>query len=377
MIKWKQIYDVLTAAALAAAVFSCDKPAWPDGVVEHGDKPVIFRTEDNWGDSPATRGMASLTEGILKDRHFGVFALYTGAEDFNNETADPLMWLDNKEFADYPEGSDTYWRGTDAYWPLDPTAKMSFFAYAPYSENLDDQIQIDPDYAADKTGPLKILYTPSTTNITNQLDFCVADASQTLNKTFTDGTMPLSFAHTLTKVQFYARYSGELPSESYKIRIEELKLKNIIGSKTLTYDITPSDDIVYTWSEDDSSLERVDYHLRRSSLHMSDIYLDKKSGNQEGFQMVQDINGSIYLLPQTLSEASIDIVYSFIDNNIVISQFNQSNNLPNSTWEAGKIMNYKITIDLGDSSMIIIESDGGNMINDWQDSGKEPDNEIL
>ncbi len=324
-------------------------------------------------DAPATRGRQELNDDQLKEQHFGVFAAYTGAGDF--DPAEDLVgnYLYNHQIAFSAE--DNLWHGTPAaaYWPLDPASKLSFFAYAPYDASL-SQVQVE----SYEKGVFQLDYSPSTTNIAVQADFCVADATTSLDRVRADGDIPIEFVHTLTRVNFYARYKGTPPA-GYAVKIDELKLKGIIGHKVLTYDLTPDDDRVYSWSDDSDHVDeaKVEYLLSRSDVYQhlnNNVTLIKENEdaeNPEGYRLLQLINGYLYLLPQTLtSAASIDVTYSFNEKEKICAQFTENIALPDDpVWMAGHVVNYKITLDVGNSSQIEIVGETAGMIEEWKESG--------
>lgn len=351
----------LWAAAIAVPlVVSCtgrgpDRPG-----IEPPDAPVpIVMSPDR-----VTRGMHELDYDILKDRHFGVFAAYTGEELFGSSSV-VGDYMSNHEFS---EGTGGVWSGLPSvYWPPVSTSRLSFFAYAPY-DGRQEQLRFDTSVP----GQFSIWYSPSTTDIAGQLDLCIVDAARTMDKTYADAPVRLSFEHCLTKVAFYARYKGT-PPQGYTIRVDEIKLKHVIGRKTLTYDLHPDDDIAYIWSPDYIAVsgDYSDYRLLRTDEYQHLANTDLPSADGE-YVRLQLINGSLYLLPQALSDASVDITFSFNEGDKICAQFSRSIALPSvPVWGGGNTVNYKITIDVGVSNQIeIVGEDGGKIaVEDWKPSG--------
>lgn len=360
MMKFEKIESLRLFVAAAFMLTACsgnESDSNPDMPIPDDRRPIMLSSAT----SDMTRGMQPLDYDMLKERHFGVFAAYTAEEDFG-ESSVAGNYLYNHEFEESGEG---FWHGSPAaYWPLGTSSKLTFFAYAPYDRSL-TQVGLD----SYRSGALQIDYRPSTENIADQLDLCVADATATLDRTDSGAAMPIVFEHCLTHVSFYARYTGTPPA-GYKVKVDEIKLKHIVGHKILTYDLDPDDAVVYVWSDDSEAGtdDYAEYRLLRTDVyqHLGNVELlsaDDATADDEAYLPLQLINGYLYLLPQTPDGASVDIVFSFNEGDKICAQFSRTVALPNDpAWGAGRKVNYKITIDAGVSNPIeIVGEDAGEI----------------
>ena len=191
-------------------------------------------------------------------------------------------------------------------------------------------------------------------------DLCMA--RPVLNSTKEIGSVPAVFHHTLTQIWFDMNYEGTPPS-GYSVKVENIKLRNIVGTRTATYTTVPP---YFEWS---GGTADTDYELKLSSSHLRDMYLALKPAPEEP---IQNSMGRLYLIPQTLDpSASIEITYSFFDTapdpDVRKATFTKSVNIPSpSVWPANRTIRYKITVDVGVSSPVVLS---GCTIDDWTESG--------
>lgn len=88
--------------------------------------------------SDAVATTRSAGDGILDDddlqaKGFGVYCWYTGTTDFTTPKASTNMLMRNQK-VEYVSSQWTY--SPSKYWPLDPAEKLTFRAYAPYTDYL-------------------------------------------------------------------------------------------------------------------------------------------------------------------------------------------------------------------------------------------------
>ena len=127
----------------------------------------------------------------LPNQGFGVYAYYTDNGDFNSSTSTPNFMKNTQ----VKSNNGTDWTYSPVkYWPNESTDKLSFFAYAPWDEyhTLKD-VTGDPVYTF--TVP---------TDVTDHIDFVVADATnkKNLTKQNIDEKVVFSFKHVLSRVGF-------------------------------------------------------------------------------------------------------------------------------------------------------------------------------
>ena len=297
----------------------------------------------NVGVEKATRAMDALTMVNLTD--FDVSAVW------NFNALPENKWYMKQLKVTKPS---TEWVTTPmSYWTV--TGNLSFFMYAPSASTVDG---ITPIYSV--TGMPAISYTPNPDNINDMPDLCMA--RPVLNSTKEIGPVPAVFHHTLTQIWFDMNYEGTPPS-GYSVKVENVKLRNIVGTRTATYTTVPP---YFEWS---GGTPDADYELKLSSSHLRDMYLSLKPAPEE---TVQNSLGGLYLIPQTLDpSACIEITYSFFDTapnpDVRKATFTKSVNIPSpSVWPANRCIHYKITVDVGVSSPINLS---GYSIDDWTESG--------
>ena len=297
----------------------------------------------NVGLEAATRATDVLTMVNLTD--FDVSAIW------NYNALPENKWYMKQQKVTKPS---TEWVTTPmSYWTV--TGNLSFFMYAPSASMVDG---ITAVYST--TGMPGIIYTPNPDNISDMPDLCMA--RPVLNSTKEIGSVPAVFHHTLTQIWFDMNYEGTPPS-GYSVKVENIKLRNIVGTRTATYTTVPP---YFEWS---GGTADTDYELKLSSSHLRDMYLALKPAPEEP---IQNSMGRLYLIPQTLDpSACIEITYSFFDTapdpDVRKATFTKSVNIPSpSVWPANRTIRYKITVDVGLSSPVVLS---GCTIDDWTESG--------
>ena len=337
------IKHTLILTVLLAAV-SCDHTENHILTVDYGECPVpdsLSPIAMNVEMGPSTRAVDPLTTPNLTS--FDVIAIW----NYNGSAAN--KWYLRGQEVTKPS---TVWTTTPpSYWTV--TGNLSFFMYTPKAS-----ANIVPVYPV--SGMPGIEYTPSTTDIANQQDLCLA--RPVLNATKEIGPVPATFHHTLTQIWFDMNYTGTPPS-GYSVKVENIRLCNIIGTRTATYSTTTP---YFEWS---GGTPDTDYELKLSSSHLQNVYLPLKPAVEIP---VQNSLGRLYLIPQTLDpSACIEITYSFFDTapepDVRKATFTKTVSIPSpSVWPANRTIRYKVTVDVGVSSPINLS---GYSIDDWTESG--------
>lgn len=257
-------------------------------------------------------------------------------------------------------GSNPWAINPTAYWPL--SGNLSFFFHAPSNISYPEIRFIETT-----TGMPKVEFTPSTTDIAGQIDFCIGHP--VMHCTANDNPIPVTFEHALTRISFYVNYIGVVPP-GYFVMIDSLKIKNVAGTNTATYLASSP---YFAWDNVSAYTNSAEYVLDRTKTHIRMDSLRKAGTITEngGYQLLTNTPGRLYLLPQTLGpEARLEVTYGLYTNwgasPTVIGLFAKEVPLPEGqVWPAGKMVNYKVTVDVGISSPLQLSS----TITDWTPSG--------
>ncbi len=338
-------------------IISCAKDKSDDIPEQETAIPIEFSSAISM-----TKGLDELNYERIIDKRFGLFAYLK----------DDRAYLENRD-VEYvsSSGKTNYWRCSPAaYWPFQES--LSFFAYAPYDENM----QIE-DYNG---GMPRIRFTP-TTDVTFQPDFCVAVPR--FDRLPSDGAIQLTFHHTLTRIRLYVNIKGyEAPSYDYYIT--DLKIRGVDGSRTLTF--RDNEEKPYQWDgTDPASPKTGSYHLTSSRSQLTNEtvkFVNNLPAGTEGLDRYTYanamVNGRLYLLPQTLtSDAEIEAVISVhkeITGELISILPPFTFKLPvGSKWEEEKTVSYLMTINIENAKESVIEP----VISDWTDSDNTHNKEII
>lgn len=286
--------------------------------------------------------------------NFGVFASYEESAGFNSST--PLAnYIDNEPYL--KDDSGTWAWKEQQYWPV--VGKLSFFAYTPYVEDLE---------MTSVNGKPSILFTPLK-DVTSQIDFCTAEPE--FNRSKTTEAIPLHFRHALSGVIFKVNYIGSLPQNQYYVKINEITIKNLIGSKYVSY----IDDEPYAEWEADDDAGRSDYYTiyRSKNAEVADIQLPKRNDDNNNHVELNPLTGRLFIIPQTIDPdvATINIKYGFYLKNSsmqekVLTLFEVEHPLPDAVLKPNTITNFIFTLDIGKCSIVDLTSSLETWIEKWQ-----------
>lgn len=194
----KTNYLTAVALGLLTALSGCqaeeEAPDRPEGSI-----PVGFS-----GNVPETRAATEYTTAAdLTD--IGVFACFTNGA-FSEGSATPNFMYNQKVERRAADGSWTY--SPVKYWPENTTAKISFFAYAPY---VDGAAGGNPAFKGKtETGFPALTYTvPAAEN--GQVDLLAA--VPLMNQGYTEGNagrVKFTLKHALTKVAIYVKSKDDV-----------------------------------------------------------------------------------------------------------------------------------------------------------------------
>lgn len=367
-----------TCIVAMVSIVSCNKEHHAFVPIPDTSAPIEFISTDN-----PTKGLDEINYDRIKndDCKFGLFAFWNEeGKRFSNENGKSSLYLENRnmEYID-SEGMANRWRCSPAaYWPFHTW--LNFFAYAPY-QNAETQHPFVTFPSEDYVGGMpRIRFTPPQ-NVTFQPDFCVS--APCLDVSAADGSVLMTFHHTLTRVRFYINLKGHKAPE-YKYCITDLTIKGVANSNILTY--KEDKDKPYEWDKIDPSAPKTGtYHLSSAESQLTSVpvvFTHEPGSEVTGLDRYtyanELVNGRLYLLPQKLtSEAKIEVVISVfkIGNSELISMLPPFElSLPASTeWEDQKTVSYLMTINIENSK----ESAIVPAVSDWTDSDNTHDEEIL
>lgn len=236
-----------------------------------------------------------------------------------------------------------------SYWTV--SGNLSFFMYAPSANGTNG---ITPVYPT--TGMPSIVYTPNAGDVNNMPDLCIA--RPVLNATKEIGAVPATFYHALSQIWFELNYTGNPPA-GFTVKVESIKLCNIVGTGTATYTVTAP---YFEWSGGAADAE---YEITRAAGQLRDITLPKVPDAEV---LMQNSLGALFLVPQTPGPtAELEVTYSFFDGATRKATFTKTVSLPTSVeWPANRAIHYKATLDVGESSPITFT---GCVIEGWTGSG--------
>lgn len=319
----------------AVALASCHKQEPVTGGV-----PIALQV--GMGETKAAT--AGTTTTSLQSEGLGLFAWYTEAGGYFDGAN---KYLENTQFS-YSAGG--FHATPAAYWL--PGCRLSFFSYAPYQANVSSGSLVFP--SGYENGFPLVSYTPSA-NPAQQVDLCLS--APMLDRSLSDGVVPLSFTHALTKVLFKARWTGDANTEArmadrgYTVRITEMTLSHIRGTNTVHYSREG-----YHWeipaTSELEALATASYALSSTSGTLVDLDhvnapIPKDSWN-EAFVLQ---SGILYLLPQALApSACLSVTFGFYKSGGSLAETFTAEfaigQLQQYEWPMGKVITYSLTLDL-------------------------------
>ena len=131
---------IIGLVLIASAAFSCQREPMPGnaGLYKKSNVEINATAVMPEGWTPMTRAVGDITDidnSELQSRGFGVYAFYTGAEDYSSakdssEYNKYGLVLNNRKF----QYSASTWSnsGKAEFWPTSDGEKLSLFAYAPW-----------------------------------------------------------------------------------------------------------------------------------------------------------------------------------------------------------------------------------------------------
>ncbi len=317
------------AALCAASCQESDQTATPDKAAQ---RQIGFRASV---EEPETRavGDGELTTALLKSEGFGVYCWYTGSADFTTpkpasaregSTQPYLMLMRNQKVT--WDGTNSAWNySPKKYWPQDPTEKLTFRAYAPYTDYLltdattgmpllpvvvtkDDYhngAQHDPLWGTgryDDDDQYDGKYGEHYNNVTYATSSHRKNPDDTADNT-TDGYIHWYFHHGMSKLVFIAKLADEAPDDK-RIKITAIKLEPLYtrGLLDLSSASTQASDKP-TWT-DCNGTEALALNLDTDTPANSDLW-DVTVTKTAGVAPVVDVaKEGLLIIPRTYETAN-------------------------------------------------------------------------
>ncbi len=295
--------------------------------------------------SGQTKGVGQTTSSSLQASDIGLSAW---REDDGTSFTGTELDLSNRRFS-YDSDSET-WKG-NTYWSFGNW--LSFFAYAPYMADVSSGMLQFPssDYVS---GYPRLQFTPAAL-ASQQVDLCLA--TPVIDRSYTEGTVPLNFSHVLTRVCLQARWTGSqvqceaIAAEEKTIRLISLSYQNVVSTNKLSYGRTS---FIWDTPEDYNgtyTMSVTNGCLQSTSLPSGDSY-------STSFWNMDD--ACLYLLPQELTEESqLQFTYGiFNSDGSLDSQDTVALNIGTLTqhiWAAGVEITYSLTVDLNGGNVVEVD----------------------
>lgn len=186
------------------------------------------------------------TNSQLQAAGFGVFGCYTGLHNYSESDANSSFMYNQR--LTWDAGRWTY--EPVKYWPGEEGHKVSFFAYAPYS---DGSLECIPSHSLyqEKTDPW-VMYRLAT-NINDQVDLLYALPLLDQERMAVNEKLAFTFKHALACVGDTVRVSGSISGA--EIHLKEVSIKYTLSAKgrlvlwnrgAANWSVIQSEDVVTT-----------------------------------------------------------------------------------------------------------------------------------
>ena len=356
----KNLYLGLIACA-ALTMTGCSNNEVIENAAQQSGKAIQFSTY--LGKSVQGRA-AALTTATLSD--FGVFASYEAGAGWAE--GNKMNFMYNQKVVKKVVELTTTWEYTPLkYWPEKNGEKISFFAYAPYTNNEETPANSIIPPANTKTGA-PVLGFAISNDVTRMVDFT---AGVKMDVTTQDNDAPavsFNLKHELARVNFAAKldrtgFDSEDANKT-KVNITNVKIDKgdyFYASANYTFGTT-EDSYEGSWSE----------HQKRTEDLVADAILDKKAAEDLGTYSTTGVfvsdattavpmftNGDyLFLIPTpTIGILAENMVYVTITYDIVTADAALADGYVKSTatktvgiaasnFEQGVAKNYTFTIGL-------------------------------
>lgn len=280
----------------------------------------------------------------------GVFAFYQPAASGNFTTykyATPDFMYNQK--VTKPSGTGNWEYSPLKYWPNNAGDKLSFFAYAPYS---DAKTWEDLGVKTDVNGTKMTLTFPIYPDVKDQQDYLYAAPVLNQAKQSTTGNVAFTFNHITSQVNLYAGVEVDAATEAPTawtdantvIEIKSIEFTDL--SSSIIYTI--SDDLTITYgSKQNIVLSGTDFVPEAATINSTNY------GSVTDYTKLNADNAVMFLAPETLgtdNKAIMTYTVTTTDSKLpggksVITNIAEAD-LSTLTLAAGKVYNLKFLIGM-------------------------------
>lgn len=366
----KQNYFMGLIACAALTMTGCSNDEINAPQQSQGNNAIEFSTYLG-RNAQGSRGTETNDVSIKsKNGGFGVLAYYTENANFSADTNKPnFMWNQKVTY------SNSAWSYTPVkYWPTKVGDKVSFFAYAPYVENGNNNVIVlsGNSVAGAPTATITLPDDPSKT-----IDFV---AAVQMNKTHdnsasANNNVSFTLKHEMTRVKVQAKLDKSVYSDTDAKHKTFVVIKNVKFNdkgqfyKSGTYTFSTDDSKRGTWATTDNAtaysldLNKV---MKKETIKVTDAKGESGSGDyqkgEDGIKLVNTDPVSLFKDDQYLflipvanlidGKATATIEYDIVteDSRLAVgyscTNATKTVKLPAGTLQQGKSYNYTFIINL-------------------------------
>lgn len=265
-----------------------------------GDLPMAF--------APKVHNTKTSITTISNLSGFGVAAYYTGSKAWAEaKSTTTANYMSNQEVT---KSGDSWIYSPPKYWPLSSNEKITFCAYAPYSNSSTNGIT----FRTSSPGAPTLTYEIPTT-ASDRVDLLAAD---TVDCTRTTSSLKFNFKHILSRVNISVLNTLNL------VEITSITLKGINTIGTYQYESK-------TW----------DFPESTTSDLTTPINQQLKLGE---YVLICDPNNYLMMIPQSIEGIKLVFSYKTVLGKIITGTTEVT--LPTSEWVMGGAINYKIPLPI-------------------------------
>lgn len=248
------------------------------------------------------------------------------------------------------------------YWPADTRKKISFFAYSPYTANVDangDPITpagpIRPYPALDTETGIPVIEYTVPAGITQQIDL-LRTARLDLDQTLAPVSFPME--HALASINFSIMFAAGEAVKGYDVEVRGITIGGIHGTGTLDLG-TGRWSFPATAPADEFSV----------TADLGDPKPRLPTHSLLAIPCLPDEAGTMMLIPQDLSSAFVSFDLAFYKSGVQDAELTAAFPLSDTkykVWEAGRQYNYELSVS-GD--FITIETSAWPWMRTGNDTG--------
>lgn len=233
----KKFYFMAFIATAALTMMSCSNDDITTGADFSKNETTVINFSTYLGRTAQTRGTVTETGAA-----FGVFAYYTQTANFAGSSETPNFMYNQK----VEKSGDAWTYSPIKYWPNAQNEKVSFFAYAPYS---DASNMHNLELVTNSTTGTPTIKVTVPTDLTNSVDFVAATA---IDKSQSTGTVSYELQHEMTRLTMQAKVSEDV----YKAEQDNKLNKTFVVIKSIKFNSTSGSKIynsgTYTFATTDT-----------------------------------------------------------------------------------------------------------------------------